>query len=129
MTTLNEKAKEYAQREFCQIGYCGGETPCLFNANLDYEEMCGIVHAAYDAYIAGVTEATRWRYVNVELPSLDVKILIKAIDGEVRTGSMINQHQFSFDGDSNSPHYTVRTNVKYCGGKADIVSWRPIETI
>lgn len=108
MKTLNEKAREYAD----------AHTRSNMN-EIDIEQ----------SYLAGVTEATRWRYVNVELPSLDVKILIKAIDGEVRTGSMINQHQFSFDGDSNSPHYTVRTNVKYCGGKADIVSWRPIETI
>lgn len=119
MTTLSEKAREYAQREFCQIGYCGGETPCLFNANLDYEEMCGIVHAAYDAYIAGVTEATRWRYVNVELPELKEKVLVKNNNGVVDIACLWDEKTKTF----------CISQYGTDGIFLHFDFWRPIETI
>lgn len=126
MTTLNEKAMEYLSEK------CGLTPKDNYYTNIQ------------NAYIAGATEATRWRDVNVELPE-DNQSLIRESTltvlkgrklGTVQTNKILVKYRngdidistrCKCNGDNYywwSAHESFESNNDY-----NIVAWRPIETI
>lgn len=106
MTTLNEKAREYSNYALAQ-----------------------------DGYIAGYTEALRWRDVNVELPEEDEKdsgisknILLKfSVYGKKHKNTYECCIESFFDTDTESWHTMIPLDEKNL--KLTPIAWRPIETI
>lgn len=80
MTTLNEKAREYAKNAKCTTYE---DLTLLHRPEHVYNTTQYYQTGLYIGYIAGATEMTRWRDVNVELPILKEKVLVKNNNGVV----------------------------------------------
>lgn len=95
MTPLEQKAREYAE----------------------YEELCNIKvdHQLKEAYIAGYTEALRWRDVNEEAPKEPYEVLVKSTKGNHAIATY-----------TNLTGWVLKPSIK---GFGSIARWRPIETI
>lgn len=107
MTTLNEKAMEYLSEK------CGLTPKDNYYTNIQ------------NAYIAGATEATRWRDVNVELPELNQEFLGKMNVPEQWNDSV----EFTTEHRLYKRISPIDADCREKLLKDGCIAWRPIETI
>lgn len=115
MTTLNEKAREYA------IEYLHGTTN--EQEFMDNEHLLPFKDAVKAIDIA-LNEATRWRDVNAELPKVDDKGISKYVLAEI----MYNTYEVLIYC-KNEAHPNGWWSSLTQDGSFHPIKWRPIETI
>lgn len=101
MTTLENKAYEYASQRYYE---------------LTQDQQNDFNHDEVErAFIAGYTEALRWRDVNEELPEEPYEVLVQSTRGKHAIATYTNM-----------TGWVLQPNAR---GFGSVIKWRPIEII
>ena len=95
--TVKEKAGEYAEKTEAEYGF-------------DMHPKT----ASFQGFIAGYTEAMRWRDPKIELPEINSRVLLKSETGYVEARTIRNWH-------------ILKSTLNVSIGGKKVIGWRPIE--
>lgn len=115
MTPLEQKAREYADKE-----YPKSKDNDWIDDGYDEGYNDAANPTAYRTFIAGYTEALRWRDVNMERVPCGIKVILKQEDRYVGFG-------FFYDGSFTHSCNICDNGIRFT--KPRFTHWRPIETI
>lgn len=127
MTTLNEKAREYAKNAKCPTYE---DLTLLHRPEHAYNTTQYHQTGLYNGYIAGAAEALRWRDVNVELPPYykPVNVIFNHKSKYEETYCEDYATCWLAVGDNGDYLWTINNTNELIPNNL-ILKWRPIETI
>lgn len=115
MTPLEQKAREYTKSQ------------CVYNVNCNLNESCvgcqwfdnhitqAQMQNSYNGFIAGYTEALRWRDVETDTPKEPYEVLVRSTKGNHAIATY-----------TNLTGWILKPSIK---GFGSVIAWRPIELI
>lgn len=121
--TLEEKARKHIFCELCSTCEKRVYIHCDYAHKKADEPQCKDGKTLKKTFIAGHNEANRWRDVNVELPEVNIDVLVKTVNGKYIVAQMY------IPKDCNGIVLGLKEWKGSYSFKQSIIAWRPIETI